>query len=57
MGPWLSAPPLLPGRLRDKLSLSDQERTELDRVLDAHERDRDPGRPAEEVIADIKKRL
>jgi hypothetical protein len=44
-------------RLRAKLSLSDQERTELDGVLDAYERDRDPGRPAEEVIADIKEKL
>ena len=44
-------------RMRTKLSLSDEERAELDRVLAAYERDCDPGRPAEEVIADIAKKL
>lgn len=39
--------PLVFGRLR----------AELDRRLDRYEADGNPGRPAEDVIADIKKRL
>jgi hypothetical protein len=39
--------PLVFGRLR----------AELDRHLDAYEADGNPGRPEEDVIADIKKRL
>lgn len=49
--------PLVLDKLRTKLSLSDEERADLDRALNAYERDRDPGHPAEEVIADIAKRL
>jgi hypothetical protein len=49
--------PIVLNKLRAKLSLSDEERAELDRALNASERDRDAGRPAEEVIADIAKRL
>ncbi|EAR23577.1 addiction module protein [Nitrococcus mobilis] len=39
------------------LVLSEAQRQELDRRLDAYELDRDPGRPAEDVVADIRKRL
>ena len=39
------------------LSLTPEQRAELDTRLDAYEADGNPGRPAEEVIADIKKRL
>ncbi len=49
--------PLVFGRLRAKLALSDEERAKLERALEAYERDGNPGRPAEDVIADIKKKL
>jgi putative addiction module component (TIGR02574 family) len=39
------------------LPLTPEQRSELDRRLDAYESDRDPGRPAEDVVADIRKRL
>jgi putative addiction module component (TIGR02574 family) len=39
------------------LALSEAQRQELDRRLDAYELDRNPGRPAEDVVADIRKRL
>lgn len=39
------------------LTLTDAQRRMLDRRLDAYELDRNPGRPAAEVIADIRKRL
>jgi putative addiction module component (TIGR02574 family) len=39
------------------LPLTPDQRAELDQRLDAYEADCDPGRPAEEVIADIRKRL
>lgn len=39
------------------LALSDAQRQELDRRLDAYELDRDPGRPAEDVVAEIRKRI
>ena len=39
------------------LPLTPEQKTELDQRLDAYEVDRDPGRPADEVIADIRKRL
>ena len=39
------------------LALSDAQRQELDRRLDAYELDRNPGRPADDVVADIRKRL
>ena len=39
------------------LSLTDEQRTELDRRLDAYEADGNTGRSAEEAIADIRKRL
>lgn len=39
------------------LPLSEAQRYELDRRLEAYELDRDPGRPAEDVVADIRKRL
>ncbi|HDZ48454.1 MULTISPECIES: addiction module protein [Halomonadaceae] len=39
------------------LPLSEAQRHELDRRLEAYELDRDPGRPAEDVVADIRKRL
>ena len=37
--------------------LTAEERSTLDRALDAYESGRDAGRPAEEVIAEIKKKL
>lgn len=42
---------------QDALALSEAQRQELNRRLDAYELDRDPGRPAEDVVADIRKRL
>jgi putative addiction module component (TIGR02574 family) len=39
------------------LPLTPDQRAELDRRLDAYEADRDAGRPAEDVIADIRKGL
>ena len=39
------------------LALSNAQRQELDRRLDAYELDRNPGRPADDVVADIRKRL
>ena len=39
------------------LPLTPEQQTELDRRLDAYEKDGNPGRPAEDVIADIRKRL
>lgn len=39
------------------LPLTPEQRNELDRRLDAYEADGDPGRPAEDVIAEIRKRL
>jgi putative addiction module component (TIGR02574 family) len=39
------------------LPLTPAQRTELDRRLDAYEVDKNPGRPASEVLADIRRRL
>lgn len=39
------------------LGLTDSERSELDKRLDAYEMDRDPGQPLEDVLAGIRKRL
>ncbi len=39
------------------LSLTDEQKAELDRRLDAYEADGNKGRLAEEAIADIRKRL
>ena len=39
------------------LSMTDEQKAELDRRLDAYESDGIKGREASEVIADIKKRL
>lgn len=39
------------------LPLTDEQRAELDRRLDAYEADGERGRPAEFVIADIRRRL
>lgn len=39
------------------LPLTPEQRAELDRVLDAYEADGNPGRPAEEVIAEIRRKL
>ena len=48
--------PLVFDKPRAELPLSDEERAEFDH-RSACERDRDPGRPAEEVIAEIAKRF
>lgn len=42
---------------QNMLPLTPEQRAELDRRLDAYESDQDPGRPAEDVIAEIKKHL
>ena len=42
---------------QDNLPLTDEQRTELDRRLDAYEADKIEGREASEVIAEIKQRL
>lgn len=42
---------------QNALPLTSEQQAELDRRLDAYEADGDPGRPAEDVIADIRKRL
>lgn len=42
---------------QEALPLTDEQRAELDRRLDAYEADGERGRPAELVIADIRKRL
>ena len=39
------------------LALSDAQRLELDRRLDAYEADRNSGQPLEEVLTGIRKRL
>ena len=39
------------------LALTDEQKAELDRRLDAYEADRNPGRPANEVIAEIRSKL
>lgn len=39
------------------LPLTPEQRAELDHRLDAYEADREPGSPAEDVIAEIRKRL
>ena len=39
------------------LPLTSEQQAELDRRLDEYERDGDPGRPVEEVIAEIRKKL
>jgi putative addiction module component (TIGR02574 family) len=39
------------------LQLTTEQKAELDRRLDAYETDRNPGRPALEVIEDIRRRL
>jgi putative addiction module component (TIGR02574 family) len=42
---------------QNALPLTAEQRAELDRRLDAYEVDADPGRPAEEVIAEIRRKL
>jgi putative addiction module component (TIGR02574 family) len=42
---------------RKALPLTLSQRSELDRRLDAYERDKNPGRPVVEVLADIRRRL
>lgn len=42
---------------QDNLPLTDEQRIELDRRLDAYEADKIEGREAGEVIAEIKQRL
>ena len=39
------------------LSLTEEQKTELDLRLDAYEADKDPGRPAADVIAEIRRKL
>ena len=42
---------------QQSLPLTPDQRAELDRRLDAYEADKNPGRPAGEVIADIRRQL
>lgn len=39
------------------LSLTDEQKAEIDRRLDAYEIDKNPGRPAAAAVADIRRRL
>lgn len=39
------------------VALTDEQKAELDRRLDAYEADGNPGRPANEVIAEIRSKL
>ena len=39
------------------LPLTPEQRAEIDRCLDTYEADGNPGRPAEDVIAEIRKKL
>jgi putative addiction module component (TIGR02574 family) len=42
---------------QDALPLTAEQQTELDRRLDAYEADKNSGRPASDVIAEVRKRL
>lgn len=42
---------------QNALPLTEEQRQVLDQRLDAYEIDGNPGRPADEVLADIRKRL
>lgn len=42
---------------QELLPLTEEQRSELDRRLDAYEADGNPGRPAEIALSDIRKRL
>lgn len=42
---------------QNALQITPEQQAELDRRLDAYEKDGNPGRSAEDVIADIRKRL
>ena len=42
---------------QNALPLTPEQQAELDRRLDAYEADGHPGRPAEDVMAEIRKRL
>ena len=42
---------------RTALPLMSEQKRELDRRLDAYEQDRDEGRPADQVIAEIRRNL
>ncbi len=42
---------------QEALSLTDEQKAELDRRLDAYEVDRNPGRPAAEVIEEIRRKI
>lgn len=42
---------------QNALPLTPEQQGELDRRLDAYEKDGNPGRPAEDVIEEIRKRL
>ncbi|MGA9335071.1 MAG: addiction module protein [Rudaea sp.] len=42
---------------QNALPLTDEQRQALDQRLDAYEIDGQPGRPADEVLTDIRKRL
>ncbi|MGH8251679.1 MAG: addiction module protein [Steroidobacteraceae bacterium] len=42
---------------QNALPLTAEQQSELDRRLDAYEADKDDGRPAEDVIAEIRRKL
>jgi len=42
---------------QEALPITEAQRAELDRRLEAFERDRDPGRPAAGAIAEVRRRL
>lgn len=41
----------------EALPFTPEQKAELDKRLDAYEADKDPGQPAHEVIADLRRRL
>jgi putative addiction module component (TIGR02574 family) len=42
---------------QNALPLTDEQKAELDRRLDAYELDKNPGRPVADAVADIRRRL
>jgi len=43
--------------VQNALPITSEQKAELDRRLDAHEHDANPGRPADEVVAELRKAL
>ncbi|MGK2942464.1 MAG: addiction module protein [Immundisolibacter sp.] len=43
--------------VQNALPITSEQKTELDRRMDAYEHDANPGRPADEVVAELRKAL